>query len=200
MGQIKNIKLHIVTDIKQIVNRTKSNKKTTAMNNFSKTLLSTASRAVRMTSPRIVTSQILPGGATGGARRLMSTEEEREPTFLEFVAGQTWFGGMRDFYLRQSGYRQLGLRKDDILAEEKNYVKPAISRLPEDEMNGRIFRLQRAADLSAKAQILPADQWTTEEKMLNTYNPLLTKFWKKTMALQTGSDHPLTPIMTKNTP
>merc|ERR1711928_69932 len=175
MGQIKNIKLHIVTDIKQIVNRTKSNKKTTAMNHFTKTLLSTASRAVRMTSPRIVTSQVLPGGATVGARRLLSTEEEREPTFLEFIASQPWFGGTRDFYLRQSGYRQLGLRKDDILAEEKSYVKLAISRLPEDEMNGRIFRLQRAADLSAKAQILPADQWTTEEEDVEYIQPLINQ-------------------------
>jgi len=103
----------------------------------------------------------------------MSTEEEREPTFTEFISAQPWFQSFKSFYQVQSGYRQLGLRKDDILAEEFGYVKLAISRLPEDEMNGRIFRLQRAADLSAKAQILPADQWTTDEEDVAYIQPLI---------------------------
>ena len=58
-----------------------------------------------------------------------------------------------------------GLRKGDLLNEDDPDVMEAIKRLPSEEFNLRQFRVKRALDLSMKHQILPKDQWTTNEEV-----------------------------------
>ena len=66
-----------------------------------------------------------------------------------------------------------GLLREDLYMEEDPIVEEAIRRLPEKEQDQRLFRIKRALDLSMKKNILPRDQWTTEEqvpKVLYLYN------------------------------
>lgn len=48
---------------------------------------------------------------------------------------------------------------------ENGDIKEALKRLPEDQFNDRLFRIQRALDLSMKQQILPKQQWTKYEEV-----------------------------------
>nr|XP_060623028.1 cytochrome b-c1 complex subunit 7-like [Anolis sagrei ordinatus] len=52
---------------------------------------------------------------------------------------------------------QLGLLQDDTMYED-------VKRLPEDKYNERIFRINRALDLSMRQQILPKEQWVKYEE------------------------------------
>lgn len=54
--------------------------------------------------------------------------------------------------------------RDDTVYEDGD-VKEALRRLPEDQFNDRLFRIQRALDLSMKQQILPKDKWTKYEEV-----------------------------------
>merc|ERR1739848_501962 len=60
-----------------------------------------------------------------------------------------------------NGYRQLGLRQHDLFSDE---LSPAVARLPEELALERIFRCRRAMDLSLKHQILPREEWTSDEE------------------------------------
>ena len=59
----------------------------------------------------------------------------------------------------------VGLKADDLHMEEKVDVATAISRLPEEDLYRRIFRIKRAHDLSMKHQILPLEEWTKPEEV-----------------------------------
>lgn len=50
--------------------------------------------------------------------------------------------------------------------EEEAEVAEAIRRLPQGEKDLRLWRLKRALDLSMKKNILPKEQWTTEEEVI----------------------------------
>ncbi|KAI9216419.1 ubiquinol-cytochrome-c reductase complex subunit 6 [Blastocladiella britannica] len=63
-----------------------------------------------------------------------------------------------------AGYRQLGLRYDDITMEETPIVQEALSRLPRDVLAERNYRHRRAFQLSLTHSILPKDQWTKPEE------------------------------------
>ncbi len=54
--------------------------------------------------------------------------------------------------------------RDDTIHEDSD-VKEAVSRLPEQVYNDRMFRVKRALDLSMKQQVLPKDQWTKYEEV-----------------------------------
>ncbi|TNM92758.1 hypothetical protein fugu_018160 [Takifugu bimaculatus] len=71
--------------------------------------------------------------------------------------------GFRKWYYNMCGFNKLGLMRDDTVYEDGD-VKEALRRLPEDQFNDRLFRIQRALDLSMKQQILPKDQWTKYEE------------------------------------
>lgn len=47
-------------------------------------------------------------------------------------------------FVKFAGYRQLGLKFDDIIAEENDIAQTALRRLPEDEGYARAFRMIRA--------------------------------------------------------
>merc|ERR1712198_352395 len=77
---------------------------------------------------------------------------------------QKAFNAFRGWYIYAAGYRQLGLRADDLRMDENPDVATAISRLPAEDQHQRIFRIKRAMDLSLKHQILPKSEWTTPEQ------------------------------------
>merc|ERR1712080_51829 len=113
MGQIKNIKLHIVTDIK-------------SKKEFDEQVMA-ATRAPSRFSKHI--------------------------------------NALREWYVYKAGYRQMGLRREDLfMARKSEDMDEAFNRLPEEEANLRIFRIKRAADLSLKHAILPKEQWTKPEE------------------------------------
>ena len=60
-----------------------------------------------------------------------------------------------------------GLRREDLYDEDIPEIKEAVKRLPEDEAQLRLYRIKRALDLSLKHRVLPKDQWTTPEEVVN---------------------------------
>ena len=72
-----------------------------------------------------------------------------------------------------SGYRKYGLFADDLIREEIDGVREAISRLPQEEQDLRLFRLKRAMQLSTAHKHLPKDQWTTDESERAYLSPVL---------------------------
>ena len=89
------------------------------------------------------------------------------------TTGQKMFAAFRNWYVYASGYRQLGLRADDLHMEENSDVSTAISRLSESDQNFRLFRIKRALDLSLKHNILPREEWTTEAEDQLYLTPLI---------------------------
>lgn len=62
-------------------------------------------------------------------------------------------------YINLSGYRKLGLRFDDLIAEEHPIVQTALRRLPEDESYARVFRIIRAHQTELTHHLLPKNEW-----------------------------------------
>merc|ERR1712141_146596 len=79
----------------------------------------------------------------------------------------------RSWYIYASGYRQLGLKADDLLDEDIPEVSEAVSRLDDDVKYERIFRIKRAMDLSLKHNILPKEEWTKPEQDTHYLMPLM---------------------------
>lgn len=77
---------------------------------------------------------------------------------------QKAFASFREWYVYACGYRQLGLKADDLRMDEYPDVSTAINRLPQEEQYHRIFRIKRASDLTLKHQILPKADWTKPEE------------------------------------
>ena len=86
---------------------------------------------------------------------------------------QKTFAAFRTWYVYACGYRQMGLRADDLRMEEYPDVATALNRLTEEEQNQRIFRIKRASDLSMKHQILPREEWTKPEEDIFYLNSLI---------------------------
>ncbi|XP_057308511.1 cytochrome b-c1 complex subunit 7-like [Hydractinia symbiolongicarpus] len=86
---------------------------------------------------------------------------------------QKFYSAFRVWYVNAAGYRQMGLRADDLHMEENQDVSKAISRLPEEVQYQRIFRIKRALDLSMKHQILPKEDWTDPKEDVFYLSPLI---------------------------
>ncbi|CEP64274.1 ubiquinol--cytochrome-c reductase subunit 7 LALA0_S11e00408g [Lachancea lanzarotensis] len=67
-------------------------------------------------------------------------------------------------FVKFSGYRKMGLRFDDIIAEENDIVQKALKRIPEDESYARNFRMIRAHQSSLTHHLLPQAQWVKAEE------------------------------------
>ena len=67
-------------------------------------------------------------------------------------------------YNEKRGHRQLGLLLDDLIPEEDDTVQEALRRLTDKEVYDRTFRQRRAMQLSAVQDILPKEQWTTQQE------------------------------------
>ncbi|KAL6942679.1 Cytochrome b-c1 complex subunit 7, mitochondrial [Hanseniaspora osmophila] len=60
-----------------------------------------------------------------------------------------------------SGYRELGLRYNDLLSEENEIVQTALRRMPAEESYARIFRIIQAHQYELTHHLLPASKQTT---------------------------------------
>ncbi|KAH9876088.1 hypothetical protein J1614_003967 [Plenodomus biglobosus] len=75
-----------------------------------------------------------------------------------------WITPLANWYANAAGYRQLGLRADDLLPEENDVVQIALNRLGPQEAYDRVFRLRRAIQLSMSHQLLPKEEWTKPDE------------------------------------
>ncbi|KAL6857635.1 Cytochrome b-c1 complex subunit 7 [Amphichorda felina] len=84
-----------------------------------------------------------------------------------FVNKRPWLKKMlmpvATWYANASGYRQLGLRYDDLYEEEREAVQLALKRLSPKEAYERVYRLRRATQCSYQHKLLPRADWTTNE-------------------------------------
>ncbi|KAF1921944.1 ubiquinol-cytochrome C reductase complex 14kD subunit-domain-containing protein [Ampelomyces quisqualis] len=87
---------------------------------------------------------------------------------------QAWVKPLSNWYCNAAGYRQLGLKADDILPEENDTVQTALKRLQPQAAYDRVFRLRRAMQLSMAHQLLPKEEWTKPEEDI----PYLTNIIK----------------------
>ncbi|XP_034252795.1 cytochrome b-c1 complex subunit 7-like [Thrips palmi] len=83
------------------------------------------------------------------------------------------------FMYKANGYCKYGLLKDDLLSEHSDEVVEALRRLPEETYLQRVFRTNRAANLSMTHQILPESQWTKIEEDLPYLSPILEEVEKE---------------------
>ncbi|BFZ57024.1 Cytochrome b-c1 complex subunit 7, mitochondrial [Savitreella phatthalungensis] len=75
-------------------------------------------------------------------------------------------------YARMSGYRQMGLKYDDLIPEENDTMQRALGRLSDREAYDRAFRLRNAQQLSLQHQLLPQDKWIKESEDTRYVTPL----------------------------
>ncbi|KAK3358902.1 cytochrome b-c1 complex subunit 7 [Lasiosphaeria hispida] len=90
------------------------------------------------------------------------------PSLAPFILARPWLTKLlkpvTNWYSSAAGYRQLGLRADDLISEENETVLAAIKRLPERESYDRVYRIRRAVQLSMQHKILPKTEWTKPEE------------------------------------
>ncbi|GAA5836956.1 hypothetical protein JCM11251_004458 [Rhodosporidiobolus azoricus] len=72
-----------------------------------------------------------------------------------------------------SGWRQVGLKYDDILIEENDTVQTALGRLSERQSYDRAFRLRQASQCSIAHADLPKAQWVKPEEDVRYLKPLV---------------------------
>ncbi|KAH9806847.1 cytochrome b-c1 complex subunit 7 [Melampsora americana] len=77
------------------------------------------------------------------------------------------------WYANLAGYRQHGLKYDDLIIEENPAMQKAISRLTEREQYDRAYRLRVAFQLSILHKELPKAQWTKPEEDVRYLTPLV---------------------------
>ncbi|CAF9910798.1 MAG: hypothetical protein GOMPHAMPRED_007180 [Gomphillus americanus] len=99
------------------------------------------------------------------------------PTMAGFIMKRPWLKNwmipVAKWYKQAAGYRQLGLRADDLIPEENETVLLALKRLPPKEAYDRIFRLRRAFQCSLAQTLLPKEQWTTPEEDRLYLSPII---------------------------
>ncbi|KAF4943970.1 hypothetical protein FGADI_13051 [Fusarium gaditjirri] len=82
-----------------------------------------------------------------------------------FILRRPWlarlFKPAATWYVNAAGYRQLGLKYDDLLEEENEVAQKALKRLSNVESYERIYRIRRAVQCSYQHKLLPKDQWIT---------------------------------------
>ncbi|GAO19493.1 uncharacterized protein UV8b_00409 [Ustilaginoidea virens] len=81
-----------------------------------------------------------------------------------FVLRRPWLAKMvmpaANWYANAAGYKQLGLRYDDLVEEERETTQIALKRLSPKESYDRIYRIRRSVQCSYQHKLLPKDQWT----------------------------------------
>ncbi|KAG8168471.1 hypothetical protein KVR01_001220 [Diaporthe batatas] len=99
------------------------------------------------------------------------------PTLAPFVVKRPWLHSalkpLANWYANASGYRQLGLRADDLIPEESPEVQTALKRLGDKERYDRIFRIRRAVQCSISHKLLPKQEWTKPEEDTPYLLPLI---------------------------
>ncbi|KAL2269172.1 hypothetical protein VTJ83DRAFT_4018 [Remersonia thermophila] len=101
------------------------------------------------------------------------------PSLIEFVAKRPWLKKaltpLASWYGNAAGYRQLGLRADDLIPEDNERNLQALSRLPPKEAYDRIYRIRRATQLSLQQKILPRNEWTKPEEDTPYLSPIIER-------------------------
>ncbi|KAK4162667.1 cytochrome b-c1 complex subunit 7 [Cladorrhinum sp. PSN259] len=99
------------------------------------------------------------------------------PTLAPYINARPWLAKLikplSNAFIGASGYRQMGLRADDLISEENETVLKALRRLPPKEAYDRIYRLRRATQLSLQQKVLPKNEWTKPEEDVPYLGPLL---------------------------
>ncbi|KAK9356107.1 cytochrome b-c1 complex subunit 7 [Lipomyces doorenjongii] len=80
---------------------------------------------------------------------------------------------LQGFLIETNGYRKMGLRYDDLIAEENPIVQKAINRLPPKEYYDRVFRIRRAHQLSLMHQLLPKEEYLKPEEDVRYLTPYI---------------------------
>jgi len=77
------------------------------------------------------------------------------------------------------GYRQYGLRYDDLI--DTHDAAEAVRRLPLGLQEERSMRLKRALDLNLKNLRLPQEHWTKEAEDVHYLRPYLNQVHKENL-------------------
>ncbi|KAG2185282.1 hypothetical protein INT44_002072 [Umbelopsis vinacea] len=79
-------------------------------------------------------------------------------------------------YANVAGYRQIGLRYDDLVVEENDITQEALRRLTLSnprEAYDRVYRIRVAQQCSLSHSLLPKEQWTKPEDDVRYLRPIL---------------------------
>ncbi|TDL27430.1 cytochrome bd ubiquinol oxidase [Rickenella mellea] len=90
-----------------------------------------------------------------------------------------WIKPLAEWYANIAGYRQMGLRYDDLIVEERPDVKKAISRLPAKEAYDREYRFRLASQCSIVHKSLPKEQWVKPEDDVRYLTPHIEEVVKE---------------------
>lgn len=71
---------------------------------------------------------------------------------------------MAKVFCSYSGYREMGLKMNDIMLEETPIMQKAIKRLPADESYARVYRMITAHQLSLSHDLLPPSKAVKPEE------------------------------------
>jgi ubiquinol-cytochrome c reductase subunit 7 len=97
-------------------------------------------------------------GATARALRVAARPSTTiaSRSFVNSAAVKKWA-------FNASGFNQYGLYHDDAMYESPD-VKEALTRVPQNILDERSFRIQRAMQCSVMKTVLPKDQWPSFEE------------------------------------
>lgn len=87
-------------------------------------------------------------------------------------------------FVSYAGYREMGLRFNDLIAEESPIVQKAIARLPEDESYARVYRNITAHQLSLSHQLLPPSKALKPEEDTHYLIPYILEAEKEAFERQ----------------
>ena len=76
-------------------------------------------------------------------------------------------------YCQYSGYRQMGLRFDDLICEESDVMQTAIRRLPPSEVYARNFRMITAHQCAFTHHLLPENKQLKPEDDIPYLTPYI---------------------------
>ncbi|EER43543.1 conserved hypothetical protein [Histoplasma capsulatum var. duboisii H88] len=99
------------------------------------------------------------------------------PSLVKQINARPWLKRMMlplaNWHANASGYRQMGLRADDLIPEENDTVQLALRRLPPKEAYDRVYRIRRAFQLSIEHQLLAAEEQTKPEEDVEYLSPII---------------------------
>ncbi|KAF9346481.1 Cytochrome b-c1 complex subunit 7 [Mortierella sp. AD094] len=98
-------------------------------------------------------------------------------TFVNQVKASKFLSGMlqpvANAFVNAAGYRQLGLRYDDVLREETDIIREAVNRLPEEESYERVFRMKTAFQYSLSHTVATKEGALKPEDDIRYLTPII---------------------------
>ncbi|KAI6006035.1 cytochrome b-c1 complex subunit 7 [Pisolithus albus] len=82
-----------------------------------------------------------------------------------------WVAPLAQWYANLMGYRQMGLKYDDLQQEELPEVQRALGRLTQREYYDRVYRMKLAAHQSVLHKPLPKEQWMSAKEDVRYLKP-----------------------------